>query len=442
MITQNAESQNLMEPVYHSGKSLGLNKSLISRHAMTVLKGLRQKGYDSYLVGGCVRDMLLGLEPKDFDVATNASPEQVRQTFRNGRIIGRRFKIVHVRFGREVIEVTTYRGAPAETHQDERIHRVGEEGRLLADNVYGTLDEDAMRRDLSVNALYYDPTTDEVLDYHDGLKDIKDGLLRVIGNPAERYREDPVRMLRVVRFASKLGFEIEPSASTAIDQHAELLTNVPAARLFDEVLKLFHSGSAITTFEKLRQHGLFEFLFPATENILRSEEEGYPRTFLPLALKNTDKRIRQGKPVIPAFLYAVLLWEPMRKYKEAAMKQGLNEYDSIQQGADQAIVEEISTVAIPRRFTAQMREIWVMQYFFDMRKSRQVFRLLENRKFRAGYDFMLLRESVAQASPEVADWWTRIQDVDENERRKMLNSLSGNSKKRRRRKKKKTTTSS
>ncbi|MCK5359896.1 MAG: polynucleotide adenylyltransferase PcnB, partial [Gammaproteobacteria bacterium] len=265
------------------------------------------------------------------------------------------------------------------------------------------------------------------------------GLLRVIGNPSERYREDPVRMLRVVRFASKLGFEIEPSASEAINQHAELLTNVPAARLFDEVLKLFHSGSAIITFEKLRRHGLFEFLFPATENILKTEEAGYPRTFLPLALNNTDKRIRQGKPVIPAFLYAVLLWEPMRKYKEAAMEHGLNEYDSIQQGADQAIVEEISTVAIPRRFTAQMREIWVMQYFFDQRKSRQVFRLLENRKFRAGYDFMLLRASVDQASQEVADWWTRIQEVDENERRNMLNALSGHTKKRRRRKKKKVT---
>jgi poly(A) polymerase len=439
MITQTSESKNLMEPVYYTGKSLGLDKSQISRQAMTVLKGLRQKGYDSFLVGGCVRDMLLGLEPKDFDVATNASPEQVRQVFRNGRIIGRRFKIVHVRFGREVIEVTTYRGAPADKHQDERMHRVGEEGRLLADNVYGTLDEDAMRRDLSVNALYYDPATDEVLDYHDGLRDIKDGLLRVIGDPAERYREDPVRMLRVIRFASKLGFEIEPEASAAIDQHADLLTNVPAARLFDEVLKLFHSGSAITTFEKLRQHGLFEFLFPATENILKSEEEGYPRTFLPLALKNTDKRIRQGKPVIPSFLYAVLLWEPMRLYKEAAMKQGLNEYDSIQQGADQAIVEEIGTVAIPRRFTAQMREIWVMQYFFDQRKSRQVFRLLENRKFRAGYDFMLLRASVNQASPEVAEWWTLIQDVDENERNKMLNALSGQGEKRRRRKKKKST---
>ena len=437
MNTQATESLNLLQPSQYSGKSLGLNKSLISRHAMTVLKGLKQIGYDSYLVGGCVRDLLLGLEPKDFDVATSASPEQVRRVFRNARVIGRRFKIVHVRFGREVIEVATYRGAPANTQQDEGSHRIGEEGRLLADNIYGTRDEDAMRRDLSVNALYYDPASDEVLDYHDGLADIQQGLLRIIGDPAERYREDPVRMLRVIRFASKLGFEIEHSASNAIDQHVDLLTNVPAARLFDEVLKLFHSGSAVTTFEKLRQHGLFEYLFPATDHLLNSEEEGYPRTFLPLALKNTDKRIRQGKPVIPAFLYAVLLWEPFRQHKQTAMQQGDNEYDSIHQAADQAIVEQLSTVAIPRRYTAQMREIWVMQYFLDQRRSRHVHRLLENRKFRAGFDFLLLRASVGQASQDVAEWWTRIQDVDENERIKMLKSLAGNSKKRRRRKKKK-----
>ena len=436
MNIQTTESLNSLHPSKYSVKSLGLKQSLISRHAMKVLTGLKQKGYDSYLVGGCVRDLLLGLEPKDFDVSTNASPEQVRRVFRNARVIGRRFKIVHVRFGREVIEVATYRGAPASSHQDESTHRVGEEGRLLADNIYGTRDEDAIRRDLSVNALYYDPGSDEVLDYHDGLADIKQGLLRIIGDPSERYREDPVRMLRVVRFASKLGFEIDPSASQALDQHVDLLTNIPPARLFDEVLKLFHSGSAVTTFEKLRQHGLFEYLFPATDQLLNSEEEGYPRTFLPLALNNTDKRIQQGKPVIPAFLYSVLLWEPFRQYKMAAMEQGISEYDSIHQAADEAIVEQLSTVAIPRRFTAQMREIWVMQYFFDQRKSRHIARLLENRKFRAGYDFLLLRESVGQATRETAEWWTRIQDVDENERIKMIRSLPGTANKRRRRKKK------
>lgn len=439
MIIQATESLNLLQPSLYSGKSLGLKQSLISRHAMTVLKGLKQQGYDSYLVGGCVRDLLLGLEPKDFDVSTNASPEQVRKVFRNARVIGRRFKIVHVRFGREVIEVATYRGAPASSHKDETTHRIGEAGRLLADNIYGTRDEDAIRRDLSVNALYYDPANDELLDYHAGLADLKKGVLRVIGDPAERYREDPVRMLRVVRFAAKLGFEIDPESSAALDQHVELLTNVPAARLFDEVLKLFHSGSAITTFEKLRRHGLFMYLFPATDVLLNSEEEGYPRTFLPLALKNTDRRIQQGKPVIPAFLYAVLLWEPFRQYKELAMQQGVSEYDCIHQAADQAIVEQLSTVAIPRRFTAQMREIWVMQFFFDQRKSRHVSRLLENRKFRAGYDFLLLRESVGQASSQTADWWTRIQDVDENERQKMIRSLAGNTNKRRRRKKKSST---
>ena len=379
---------------------------------------------------------MLGIEPKDFDVTTNASPEQIRNVFRNARVIGRRFKLVHVRFGREIIEVATYRSAPDREQQDETSHRIGEQGRLLADNVYGTLDEDAMRRDLSVNAIYYDPAGDNVLDYHHGLEDIKQGVLRVIGDPSIRFREDPVRMLRTIRFAAKLGFEIDPAVAKEISRHCELITNVPAARLFEEVLKLFHSGSAIDTFEKLRHYSLFKYLFPQTDKILESEEEGYPRTFLPLALKNTDNRIQSGKPVIPAFLYAVLLWEPFRAYKGSAMKEGAGEYDSIHLAADKVIVAQLSSVAIPRRYTAQVREIWTMQFFFDQRKSRQVFRILENRKFRAGYDFLLLRASVGQADTDVAEWWTRIQDVDENERKKMLMSLSGGGKKRRRRKKK------
>lgn len=437
MNKRSIESLNSIQPSQYSAKSLGLNKALVSRHAMTVLKGLQKQGYDSYLVGGCVRDLLLGLEPKDFDVTTNASPEQVRRVFRNARIIGRRFKLVHVRFGREIIEVATYRSAPEQGQQDETLHRVGDQGRLLADNVYGTLDEDAMRRDLSANALYYDPLNGDVLDYHHGLEDIRQGALRIIGDPSTRLREDPVRMIRTIRFAAKLGFEIDPAAAKEIIRHVELLTNVPPARLFEEVLKLFHSGSAIDTFEKLRQFGLFRYLFPQTDKILESEEEGYPRTFLPLALSNTDKRIQQGKPVIPAFLYAVLLWEPFRAYRDQAMQEGASAYDSIHPAADQVILEQLASVAIPRRFTAQVREIWTMQYFFDQRKSRQVYRLLENRKFRAGYDFLLLRASVGQASSEVAEWWTRIQDVDENERKKMIMSLAGGGKKRRRRKKKK-----
>ena len=309
------------------------------------------------------------------------------------------------------------------------MHRVGDEGRLLADNVYGTLDEDAMRRDLSANALYYDPLNGDVLDYHHGLEDIRQGVLRIIGDPSTRLREDPVRMIRTIRFAAKLGFEIDPLAVKEITRHVELLTNVPPARLFEEVLKLFHSGSAIDTFEKLRQFGLFRYLFPQTDKILESEEEGYPRTFLPLALKNTDKRIQQGKPVIPAFLYAVLLWEPFRAYRDQAMQEGASAYDSIHPAADQVILEQLASVAIPRRFTAQVREIWTMQFFFDQRKSRQVYRLLENRKFRAGYDFLCIR---AQAGEQVSDgdltrdcqWWTDLQKQSAEQQKNALFSTA------------------
>lgn len=399
---------------------------------MTVLKNLRKQGFDSYLVGGCVRDLLLGFEPKDFDVVTNASPEQIRQVFRNARIIGRRFRLVHVRFGREIIEVATYRGSPEEQGGDGSQHRLSGEGRLLADNIYGTIDEDAMRRDLPVNALYYDPVADTVIDYHHGLEDIRSGILRTIGDPAQRFREDPVRMLRVVRFAAKLGFNIDRQCSDVIDDNAGLLVSVPPARLFEEVLKLFHSGAALATYEKLRQHGLFQSLFPATDEVLRSEDHAFPRTFLPLALSNTDQRIQQGKPVIPSFLYAVLLWEPYRQQYEQFIQQGIGEYESIHMAATAAIEDQLASVSIPRRFTAQMREIWQMQYFFDRRRSRQVYRLLENRKFRAGYDFLLLRASVGQVDDEIAEWWTRLQEVDENERRRMIASLGGAGRKRRR----------
>ena len=304
---------------------------------------------------------------------------------------------------------------------------------MLADNVYGTIDEDAMRRDLPVNALYFDPVADSVIDYHHGLDDIRSGILRTIGDPAQRFREDPVRMLRVVRFAAKLGFNIDAQCSRVIDDNAELLVSVPPARLFEEVLKLFHSGAALATYEKLRQHGLFRSLFPATDDVLRSEDHGFPRTFLPLALSNTDQRIQQGKPVIPSFLYAVLLWEPFRQHRDVFMKQGVGEYESIHMAATAAIEDQLASVSIPRRFTAQMREIWQMQYFFDRRRSRQVYRLLETRKFRAGYDFLLLRASVGQVDNEIAEWWTRLQEVDENERRRMIAALGVGGGKRRRR---------
>jgi poly(A) polymerase len=431
------KSTNSIIPSRYTADELGLKKNLVSRHAITVVKSLKKQGYEGYLVGGCVRDLLLGLEPKDFDVATSASPEEVRRAFRNARIIGRRFKLAHIRFGREIIEVATYRGAPAHKRHSDRTHRISNEGRLLADNIYGSRDEDALRRDLSVNSLYYDPLAGEVLDYHGGLEDIRKGQLRVIGDPEQRFREDPVRMLRVVRFAAKLGFEINDSISPQIHELCSLLADVPPARLFDEVLKLFHSGKALSTFEKLRHYGLFRYLFPECDECLGSEQDAFPRTFLPLALENTDTRIQQDKPVAPAFLFAALLWEPFRMHKEEVMAEGNNEHDSTHIAADITIANELGSVAIPKRFTSQVREIWAMQYFFDRRRKRQVYRLLENRKFRAGYDFLLLRAEVGQASKDIADWWTRIQDVDDDERRKMINSLSGKAGRRRRRTRKK-----
>ena len=418
-------SLNLPSATVFSAGELGLSRSQISRAALTVLKGLHKHGYDSYLVGGCVRDLLLGVEPKDFDVVTNAGPEEIRDIFRSARIIGRRFRLVHVRFGREIIEVATYRGHPG--------NQLTEDGRLLSDNVYGTRDEDAARRDLPVNAMYYDPASGDVLDYHDAMSDIKAGVLRTIGDPHTRFREDPVRMLRVVRFSAKLGFQVEGQVAAAISELAGLISDVPPARLFEEVLKLFHSGSAVTTFERLRQYNLFEQLFPATNDVLATLDHEFPRTFLPQALDNTDKRIATGKPVIPAFLFAVLLWEPYYRQQSEYTQQGVGEYESIHMAANVVIEEQVRTVAVPKRFTAQVREIWEMQYFFDKQRKRQVYRLLENRKFRAGYDFLLLRASIGQASTDCADWWTALQEQDEAGKREMINQLAGGKARRRKR---------
>jgi len=410
-------------PEVFTAEQLALHPEQVSRHAITVLKHLRRQGFEALLVGGCVRDLLLGLEPKDFDVATDALPEEVHANFRSARIIGRRFRLVHVRFGREVIEVATYRGRGED--EDAQDSTVSSSGRLLQDNVYGTRDEDAMRRDIAVNALYYDPLDGLVYDYHDGITDIRSGILRMIGEPALRFREDPVRMLRVIRFAAKLGFNIEERALESIDHLAHLVAGVPPARLFEEVLKLFQSGFGVATFEKLRQHGLFAILFPDTDRLLGTEEAEFPRTFLPLALANTDRRVQSGRPVIPPFLFAVLLWEPYRELLDEYIGRGIGEYEAIHHAAGVVIERQVGRVAVPRRYTTQVREIWEMQFFLDGMRKRHAFRLLDNRRFRAGYDFLILRATVGQASEACADWWTRIQEVDDTERRQMINSLGG-----------------
>ncbi len=391
-----------------------------------------------------MRDLLLGREPKDFDVVTDARPEEIRKLFHNARVIGRRFRLVHVRFGRDIIEVATFRAIPR-VISEESIPREEEEGEgaengnvmeLGSHNVFGTQEEDAVRRDFTVNALYYNIRDFSVMDYIGGVEDLKRGVLRVIGDPETRYREDPVRMLRAVRFAAKLGFKIEDRTAAPIRELAPLLASVPAARMFEEVLKLFHGGYAAETYEQLRHYGLFQYLFPLTEKSLEREESGFPITLIPRALANTDTRLNEDKPVTPAFLFAALLWEPVRAETAALMARGMNSYDAMQRAAERVLREQLQHVSIPKRFSVPMREIWSLQGRFDRRAGQQAFRLLENKRFRAAYDFLLLRAETGEADRALAEWWTRFQTVGETERRAMIAEVApagGGDKKRRRR---------
>ena len=405
---------------------------------------LKDAGYAGLLVGGCVRDLMLGREPKDFDVVTDARPEEIRKLFHNARVIGRRFRLVHVRFGWEIIEVATFRAIPRDV-SEESISREDEEGEIAENgpatetadhNVFGSQEEDAVRRDFTVNALYYDIRDFSVLDYVGGVTDLKAGILRVIGEPETRYREDPVRMLRIVRFAAKLGFKIEAKSAAPIRDLAPLLTTVPPARMFEEVLKLFHGGYALETFELLRHYGLFQHLFPLTEKSLEKEEEGFPVTLVPRALANTDARVNEDKPVTPAFLFAAMLWEPVRQQKRELMAQGMNNYDAMFRATEHVLREQLRHVSIPKRFSVPMREIWSMQDRLERRAGMQAFRLLENKRFRAAYDFLLLRAEIGEADRTLADWWTNFQPAAEDERRAMVAQVApaaGTTKRRRRR---------
>jgi len=377
---------------------------------------LQKEGFDAYLVGGCVRDLLLGREPKDFDVVTNADPEQVRKVFRNCRLIGRRFRLAHVHFGREIIEVATFRGA-AEAQNDKQV--LNKEGRLLRDNIYGTIEEDVWRRDFTVNALYYNIKDFSVVDYVGGMADHKTGTLRLIGDPDMRFREDPVRMLRAVRFAVKLGFNMHPDCEKAIHKDAELLASIPSARLYDEALKLFLSGYALQTFEMLRHYGLFQVLFPATENSLAVEDNGFPRLLLIKALENSDNRIAEGKTVTAYFLLAAFLWEPVQMRAKQKMAKGAIEFIAYQDAANEVISRQIESTALPRHISMSMREVWSLQPKFNARFGSKPSRLITHPRFRAGYDFLVLRAETGGADPELAEWWAKYQAASETEQRKM-----------------------
>jgi poly(A) polymerase len=411
--------------VLNSGQH-SLQRGQFSRHAVGIVERLQNAGYQAYLVGGCVRDLLLNITPKDFDVATSATPEQVRAEFRNARVIGRRFKLVHVHFGREIIEVATFRANHPEADEEENTNTSSrnESGRILRDNVYGTLEEDAQRRDLTINALYYDPVSERILDYANGVHDIRNRLVRLIGDPQQRYQEDPVRMLRAVRFAAKLDFGIEKHTAAPIKPMAPMLREIPSARLFEEVLKLFLSGNAADTFEMLVDLQLFDQLFPASAEALEHEPT-YTHTLISNALINTDLRVKQGKPVTPAFLFAALLWPalPMRVLRLQA--KGMPPIPAMHEGAHELIVEQCQRIAIPKRFTLPIREIWDMQERLPRRSGKRADLLLENPRFRAGYDFLLLRESAGEQTDGLGEWWTDYQDANDSGRRDMIRDLGG-----------------
>lgn len=399
-----------------------VSRSAMSANVLKVLTRLHNHGYAAYMVGGGVRDLLLGREPKDFDVATDATPDEVNSLFRNSRLIGRRFKIVHVHFGPEIIEVATFRAAAE--NGDGEVER-SEDGMVLRDNVYGTLEEDAWRRDFSVNALYYNIADHSIVDYCGGWEDVQAGLLRMIGDPSERFREDPVRVLRAVRFAAKHGFRIERETEAPMRELGDLLNGVPPARLFEEVNKLFLSGAAVQSYELLRYYDVFRILFPITEEALQREEEGFPLLFLIRALENTDRRVNEGRPVTPAFLIAALLWEPVRQHVASARKAGENPGRALQVAAEQVVSGQVKHVAIPRRFSTAAREIWSLQDRFHQRAGKRPWKLMEHPRFRAAYDFLVLRAAAGEIDPEVSDWWTRFQDADEGERERMAAQQQG-----------------
>lgn len=437
----------VISPKRISKREHQIDPHLISKNAIRVTETIQNAGFEAYIVGGAVRDLLLGITPKDFDVATNATPEQVQRLFRRSRLIGRRFQIVHVTFygGRgghgnrdktEIIEVSTFRAIP----QDESAH-IAESGRILRDNVWGTQAEDATRRDFSINAMYYDPATEIVLDYHGGMGDMKKRLLRMIGDPAQRYREDPVRMLRAVRFSAKTGFNIEKSSLEPISEMAQLIHDVPEARLFDEILKLLMSGHAWTSLEALRSAGLHQGLLPILDAIL---EQGEDMTFAKLALENTDRRVAQGKPISPGFLFATLLWHQVLKRWVVRRNNKQPLISALQESIDEVLSSQRNTFAIQRRHESDMREIWNMQPRFEKRTGKMPFRLLESPRFRAGYDFMVLRCESGELPTELSQWWENFQNADITEQEVLLEqaklqvpnpstSEPGKSKRRRRR---------
>ncbi|NVM78057.1 poly(A) polymerase [Duganella sp. SG902] len=413
--TKSKAARDANTPVVLGPEAHGIDPRLLSNNAIRVTSTLQEAGYEAFVVGGAVRDLLLGVKPKDFDIATNATPEQVKRLFRRAFIIGKRFQIVHVMFGNDLLEVTTFRGTTsANAPKDEH-------GRVLRDNTFGSQAEDAERRDFTINAMYYNPANQQVLDYHGGIEDIRAKTLRIIGKPEERYREDPVRMLRVVRFAAKLKFSIEPETGAPIKVMAPLINNVPAARVFDEMLKLLMSGHALACLQQLRKEGLHHGLLPLLDVVL---EQPMGFKFVTLALDSTDARIHAGKTVSPGFLFASLLWHQVLEKWEAYRAAGEQTIPALHLAADDVLDSQTEKLALQRKIGSDMRDIWAMQPRFERRTGKAPHKLLEHQRFRAGYDFLLLRCASGEIDAEIGEWWTAFYESDEASREDLISSAS------------------
>jgi len=419
-----------------------ISRKQISDNALKVLYRLNGAGFDAFLVGGGVRDILLGTQPKDFDIATNATPEQIKNLFRNCRLIGRRFRLAHIMFGRDIIEVATFRGHHQEPSKN--VSAQSKEGMLLRDNVYGSVDEDAERRDFTINAMYYNISDYSIHDYAGGVEDLEDKLIRLIGEPEVRYREDPVRMLRAMRFAAKLDFDIEEDTADPIEHLAHLLKDIPAARLYEESLKLLQSGHGLETYHLMREYNLFQQIFPTIAEHFTEDYSSETEQMLDLVLDSTDLRIEDGKRVNPAFMFAAILWYPMNKLADKLVAElGVAHYDAIMEASNLILDQQVKSLAIPRRHTATIREIWQLQLRLPRRNGKRAFRLMELNKLRAGFDFLEMRGEVEQGEAlTLAKWWETFQNAGRNMRQAMANDVenpgksSGNRRRKTYRKKK------
>jgi poly(A) polymerase len=402
-VTEGSQTQTQLNVLPRSQHNI--SRQLISESALKVLYRLNKAGYRACLVGGGVRDVLLGKRPKDFDVATNATPDQVKALFKNCRLIGRRFRLAHIRYGREIIEVATFRSLAPESS----LTQLNNEGRILRDNTFGTIEEDALRRDFTINALYYDIDDFSVLDYAEGIRDLNNATLKLIGDPETRYKEDPVRMLRAVRFAAKLDFSIDELAAQAIYQNGHLLRDIPAARLYDEVLKIFHSGYAMKAYQLLRHYELFQYLFPQLDRYLKSEPSEAVLDFIEQSLVNTDQRIAADKPVSPAFIFAALLWPLVHQRAIQLQAEKVSTMPALQTAGSEIFAQQVKTIAVPRRFSQIARNIWNMQPRFSNTRGKQPLRLLNHPNFRAAYDFFCIQSLVGLTTFQLCQWWTEFQ---------------------------------